>query len=657
MSRITEKYRKQISKSLDMDEIGIKVKSQRPKDILNETRSLAPFDYIFKRADDSIYYHLIPKYRRQLHEHIPKNATKSEIDLNCQVDELLYKDMSMLTLIYLLRKKMSLTQQLLCKIDNDYHDMIMDLIDDKRPDISMILNIYPQITPQSLCSYLNVLAAARNASTVLYTTRNPEPKMCNFIVAVRNLIMSIYPSSRRINRNIIKIKNEMQERQSRILCEQDGMSNDEHMSEIISSYSQSDSTEVPKFDTIIINTDDIPNLIAQDNKYTKSETTYLSTRNMNTELQGLFSVEYLVIYSFYVEIVPYINLYFAFRIQSEHWQTFLQAFKTELNVSTNKITNSIVSTPTHLPRNSHGITCILSDDRASEWVNQLLIAPMQSSNVSPASILIDHKIPTDSYNIEKSVSQYEQLIQSEIDDPKVIDMMTTCIQTVVHALSQRSRLLIENLNDANKVILEQQHIIDTNSEKIDKHISLTEYDNLVRELNQTKQQLNYEQQRYLNLSKELAPYENLKWKSQELQNQLDMQMEINSEIEEQLENAIEQRTDTECEYDEDTFTEFLRQKNVFIVGGHEHWRCDMQSILPDAKIVVPEHNNASVDNAKNADYIIINTGMLNHPMFRKVRAAYQSNSNGQVLYLNTQASNMSRTLQLLYSQVNIKHLQ
>ena len=105
MSRITEKYRKQISKSLDMDEIGIKVKSQRPKDILNETRSLAPFDYIFKRADDSIYYHLIPKYRRQLHEHIPKNATKSEIDLNCQVDELLYKDMSMLTLIYLLRKK------------------------------------------------------------------------------------------------------------------------------------------------------------------------------------------------------------------------------------------------------------------------------------------------------------------------------------------------------------------------------------------------------------------------------------------------------------------------------------------------------------------------------------------------------------------------
>ena len=111
----------------------------------------------------------------------------------------------------------------------------------------------------------------------------------------------------------------MQEHQSRILCGQDGMSNDEHMREIISSYSKSYSTEVPKFDTIVINTDDIPNLIAQDNKYTKSETAYLSTRNMNTELQGLFSVEYLVIYSFYVEIVRYINLYFAFRIQSDHW--------------------------------------------------------------------------------------------------------------------------------------------------------------------------------------------------------------------------------------------------------------------------------------------------------------------------------------------------
>lgn len=657
MSRITDKYIEQISKDLDLDEIGIKTKSQRSKDVLNEARALAPYDYIFKREDDSIYYHLIPKYRRQPHEHIPKNATKSEIDLNCQLDKLLHEDLSILTLIYLLRKNMSLTQQLLCKIDNDYHDMIMDLIDDTQPDISMIINIYPKITPQSLISHLNVLAAARNASTVLYTTRNPEPKMCNFIVAVQNLIMSIYPSSRRINRNIIKIKNEIQERQIRILCKQDGVSNDEQrMREIISSYFQSNLTEEPRLDTIIINTDDITNLIAQDNKYTKYETTYLSTRDITAELQGLFSVEYFIIYSFYVEIMPYVNLYFAFRIQSENWQTFSQAFKTELHASTSKITNSIAGTPTHLPRNSHAITCILSDNRASEWVNRLLIAPMQSSNVSPANILINHEIPTDIYNIDQSGSQ--------IDDPKVNDMMTTCIQTVVHALSQQSRLLSENLNDANKVILEQQQIIDDNSEKMGKQISLTEYDNLVRELNQTKQQLNqtkqqlnYEQQQYLKLSKELAPYENLKWKSQELQNQLDMQIEINSEIEEQLENTIEHQTDTTCEYDEDTFTEFLRQKDVFIVGGHEHWRCNMQSILPDAKIVVPEHNNASVDNAKNADYIIINTGMLNHPMFRKVRAAYQSNRNGQVLYINTQASNISRTLRLLYSQVNIKHLQ
>ena len=112
MSRITDKYIEQISKDLDLDEIGIKIKSQRSKDVLNEARALAPYDYIFKREDDSIYYHIIPKYRRQLHEHIPKNATKSEIDLNSQLDKLLYEDLSILTLIYLLRKNMSSTLQI-----------------------------------------------------------------------------------------------------------------------------------------------------------------------------------------------------------------------------------------------------------------------------------------------------------------------------------------------------------------------------------------------------------------------------------------------------------------------------------------------------------------------------------------------------------------
>lgn len=650
MSRITEKKREQISKNLNMNVIGIKIKAQRPKDVLDEMQLLVPFNYTFKREDNSIYYHVIPNYRRKLHESIPKNATESEIDINRQLDKLVYKDLSILTLIYLLRKDISLTQQRLCQIDNNYHDVIIELIDGKQPDISIATDIYPQITSQSLYSYLNVLIAARNASTLVCTNKNPEPKIHEFIVDVRNLIMDMYPSLRSINKNIIKIKTEMQEHQKRILCEQDELpKNEQRMREILSSYFQSYSPYVPKSDTIIIDTSDIQNRIAQDNKYTKSESNYLSTKNMITELQGLFSVEYFILYSFYVEIMPHINIYFAFKIQSEHWQTFLHALKTELYASINKMTDSTVNAPAHLPKNSHGITYLLSNGENNKWINQLLITSMQSSNVSPANILINHMLPTENYNT-KSASQYEQLIQS--DTPEVMEMMTVYVQTIVQALSKQSRILMESLNDANEIIRKHQHIIDTNCENSNETISLDEYNNLVRELNQTKQQLNYQQQQYSNLSKELAPYENLKWKIEELQNQLDMQVEINSEIEAQLENVIGHQSDTKCEYDEDAFIEFLKQKNVFIVGGHEHWRGNMQVLLPDAKIVVPEHNNASVDNAKNADYIIINTSMLNHPMFRKVRAACQSNSKGQMLYLNTQASNISRTLQLLYSQIN-----
>ena len=650
MSRITEKKREQISKNLNMNVIGIKIKAQRPKDVLDEMQLLVPFNYTFKREDNSIYYHVIPNYRRKLHESIPKNATESEIDINRQLDKLVYKDLSILTLIYLLRKDISLTQQRLCQIDNNYHDVIIELINGKQPDISMAIDIYPQITSQSLYSYLNVLIAARNASTLVCTNKNPEPKIHEFIVDVRNLIMDMYPSLHSINKNIIKIKTEMQEHQKRILCEQDELPKDEQrMREILSSYFQSYSPYVPKSDTIIIDTSDIQNRIAQDNKYTKSESNYLSTKNMMTELQGLFSVEYFILYSFYVEIMPHINIYFAFKIQSEHWQTFLHALKTELYASINKMTDSTVNAPTHLPKNSHGITYLLSNGETNKWINQLLITPMQSSNVSPANILINHMLPTENYNT-KSASQYEQLIQS--DTPEVMEMMTVYVQTIVQALSKQSWILMESLNDANEIIRKHQHIIDTNCENSNETISLDEYNNLVRELNQTKQQLNYQQQQYSNLSKELAPYENLKWKIEELQHQLDMQVEINSEIEAQLENVIGHQSDTKCEYDEDAFIEFLKQKNVFIVGGHEHWRGNMQVLLPDAKIVVPEHNNASVDNAKNADYIIINTSMLNHPMFRKVRAACQSNSKGQMLYLNTQASNISRTLQLLYSQIN-----
>lgn len=650
MNRITEKKIEQISKKLDMDAIGIKIRSQRPKDVLNEMQLLVPFHYIFKRENNSIYYHVIPNYRRKLHESIPRNATESEIDINRQLDKLIYKDLSILTLIYLLRKDISLTQKRLCQIDNNYHDMIIELINEKQPDISMVIDIYPQIPSQSLYSYLNVLTAARKASALVCTNKNQEPKIYEFIVEVRNLLMDMYPSLRGINQKIIKIKKGMQEHQNRIQCEQDEMpKNEQRMREILSSYFQSYSPGIPKSDTIIIDTRDIQNRIALDYKYTKSESNYLSTRDMITELQGLFSVEYLILYSFYVEIMPHINIYFAFKIQSEHWQTFLHAVKTELYASTNKMTDSTVNAPAHLPKNSHGITYLLSNGETNKWINQLLIAPMQSSNLSPANILINHRLPTKNHNTE-SASQHEQLIQSNIDNLEVMEM-TACVQAIVQALSKQSRILMEKLNNANEIIIKQQHIIDTNCENSNETISLDEHNNLLRELNRTKQQLKYQQQQYSNLSKELAPYENLKLKSQELQNQLDMQVEINSKIEEQLENVIEHQSDIECKYDEDAFVEFLKQQNVFIVGGHEHWRGNMQLILPNAKIVAPEHNNASVDNAKNADYIIINTSMLNHPMFRKVRAAYQSNSKGQMLYLNTQASNISRTLQRLHSQI------
>lgn len=77
MSRITKKKREQISKNLNMNVIGIKIKAQRPKDVLDEMQLLVPFNYAFKREDNSIYYHVIPNYRRKLHESIPKNATES----------------------------------------------------------------------------------------------------------------------------------------------------------------------------------------------------------------------------------------------------------------------------------------------------------------------------------------------------------------------------------------------------------------------------------------------------------------------------------------------------------------------------------------------------------------------------------------------------
>lgn len=629
MSKINQKKLIDISRNINLEEIGIELKPTCSADIIIKLQQLVPFKYFFERKPNSIYYHIIPNYRRKLNEKEPINSTDNERELNHRINNLIYPHLHELTLLYLLHKNESITIQKLLDLNNRYASII-DMFIPTTINYSMLQTAYPYLPADILNNCLRVIAGATctSSSLINITPTSDNLSLRNYIIDTRNFIMGMYPSLQSINQNSIRIKSAMSAHKLQLQTKvsESNTAINKQMYKCILSQFDSYLPNVPKYAILSFDIDNVINILAKDNNYTKQELKYLASKKISAEHIGIFGIEYLIIYSYYAEIMPHTNIYMSFRFQKNDYLSVLSSMQKELNAILKITESKFISTESPIPKNAHAISALVSE--TNPLMSQLLLNPMHNANIPVSKLFTSH-----------TFSMRMAYQNTDMDD------IANNIQLVLHTLSVQSQLLADKINTEEKLPIETTPDINVNNTNNEL------YHNLENEITRYKQELEMERNRYAVLSKELAPYENLKLKVQDLQDQLDIQTEINSEIDEQLERLINNTSEESCVYDEEKFINQLQTSNVFIVGGHDHWRSDMQALLPDAKIIVPEHNNASVDNARNADYIIVNTSMLNHPMYRRVKAAYQFNTQGKMLYINTQASNISRTLQLLYTQI------
>jgi len=100
-----------------------------------------------------------------------------------------------------------------------------------------------------------------------------------------------------------------------------------------------------------------------------------------------------------------------------------------------------------------------------------------------------------------------------------------------------------------------------------------------------------------------------------------------------------------------TYLPFLLNQRIAIIGGHENWRARIKQLLPQARIFIPEHVNVSLDMISRADLVILNTATMNHSMFARVKEVFRKNDNGKFVYINTQSSNLVRTLEIINEQL------
>lgn len=686
MVKPSKKQLKEIKKKIAHEKLGKLSYSKRPQDILLDVKDKLPFQFSFEREENLVYYHVIPKYRRLKGEHIPKGYTDEEQLLNYVVDESIYPTIQSGIILYLLRNNEQSACDKLSRIIQKYSDTIQEIIALDVETANNLINdqiielptLYPHIPEDTLTEYLMLMIAATQASTLCIT--NPEliadsrNHINMFLADIRHLVIDAYPSLKSINQIISSVKSDLASGEKEVQRVMNNMSESELAADIptsvLLSYYTSFEPHIPKAYDMVFETDRVLKALAQDKNYSKNESKAIIDKLLPPKILGVFLIEYFIVYSFYVEIMPHLNMYLSFSLpENFSYDTYETMINELVAITDDHLTHDTNTNSLNIPKNSHGMASLTSPSLSTNGdhilaidnlLSTLLINPMHSASISVSDKFINHVIdpkPIETVNMlqadrTKLLVEHLYTITNQDDMFSIITTVANRIQVAMQAIHADTQELESELSEANTLVARQTITIDElqHNSTDNTQEAQQSYDDMYKQLEEANHKLELEQQRYELLSKELAPYENLKHKTIELNEEIERLQDINSYMDERLENVIKHQSESDTEYDEDAFILELQNKSVFIVGGHEHWRSDMQALLPNAKIVAPEHNNASVDNAKSADYVIINIGMLNHSISNRVKTAYKANENGQILYLNTQASNISITLQQLHSQ-------
>ena len=159
------------------------------------------------------------------------------------------------------------------------------------------------------------------------------------------------------------------------------------------------------------------------------------------------------------------------------------------------------------------------------------------------------------------------------------------------------------------------------------------------------------------LNKEIAQFEATKEKVKSLAQEIAILTIKNNNLSYEIDTIINSGVEIEDEaglYDQDTFIKELREKNLVFVGGHEHWHANLKQEFPDAKIIASTDSSAPMNKVSTSDVVVINTAILNHPLYWRAKNAFTYNKNGTLVYLNTQSSNLHTTIHSIHMPLRKK---
>lgn len=242
---------------------------------------------------------------------------------------------------------------------------------------------------------------------------------------------------------------------------------------------------------------------------------------------------------------------------------------------------------------------------------------------------------TDEEQIESTIKQImlRQIIAYQAFNQEIRTKTNQLVELQKQVQHQKKKE--QELEQKEQALLQKQKELDDAAHQLESTV-----ERLTEQLQQKNRQIQ-------ELSKKDRHNEVKQIKTEELEQQIEQLTKVNQELLSQINSPVIIHEDQSYEQKEQALSQF----DLVFIGGHQSWIADMKQCLPNAHFIQAEDYGRSLKQIERCDYLIINTATLNHSIFQKAMTVFERNKNGKRIYLNSQGSNIIRSIEMIYEQL------
>lgn len=360
-----------------------------------------------------------------------------------------------------------------------------------------------------------------------------------------------------------------------------------------------------------------------------------------------------------------------------------ETFTSEVFNSKPKVNNELSNTK-KAAEQEETLAMIVNDLKniPSDISQKLLIEPFISLGVNINDLLSKTPLPMKLLNtlqkdtvksiemhMDHALDAIDRITEKETRHKYITDVVTQLVfrqLIIANTLKTRQnisnkqifKLMVDNDNLSKRNIeLEAMAQSQTTVTEEEKNELTKQIQTLTHQLERKDAQLALADERTSVLNKEIAQFEATKEKVKSLEQEIAILTIKNNNLSNEIDTIINSDVEIEDEaglYNPDDFINELREKNLVFIGGHEHWHANLKQTFPDAKIIASTDGSAPMNKVSTSDVVVINTAILNHPLYWRAKNAFTYNKNGTLVYLNTQSSNINKTIDSIHMALRKK---